>query len=280
MARSLFMILLVLSISGTAWAGPLRFAVALLWEQQGETRALSGWLGLELPIERLAQPRAAPRAIAERPPEPKREGGEAEPAPETAEPAPRAQRAIEPALPLLRVAPGFAREIVREALRLQGDAKARERLDGLSGRARVSAILPELTLRAARSTDQSLRVAPAGVDRYDLTQTGGADLLFEARATWELDRLVFADEELRVEQLRHAREAAAERLVLLVLKHLFAWQRARAALLAPDLDPERAWSLEIDAFEAEAALDVLTDGYFGRRLGERLKVAGHSHKKE
>jgi hypothetical protein len=276
MARSLFIIPLVLSFTGTAWAGPLRFAVALLWEQQGETRALSGWLGLELPLDRLARPRAAPGAVAEPLPDPRREP---EPASETPELAPRAGKTIEPVSPLLRVAPGFAREIVREALRRQGDARARERLDGLSGRARVSAILPELTLRAARSTDQSLRVAPAGVDRYDLTQTGGADLLFEARATWELDRLVFADEELRVEQLRHAREAAAERVVHLVLKHLFAWQRARAALRAADLDPERVWSLEIDAFEAEAALDVLTDGYFGRRVAERAKVAGHSHEK-
>jgi hypothetical protein len=275
MARPLFIISLVLSFTGTAWAGPLRFAAAFLWERQGETRAVSGWLGLELPLDRLAQPRAARSAIAESPPGSKRE---IEPEAEASAPAER--KALAPALPRLRLAPGFAREIVREALRLQGDAKARERLDGLSGRARVSAILPELTLRAARSTDQSLRVAPAGVDRYDLTQTGGADLLFEARATWTLDRLVFADEELRVEQLRHAREAAAERLVLLVLKHLFAWQRARAALLAPDLEPERAWSLETDAFEAEAALDVLTDGYFGRRLADRAKVAGHSHEKE
>jgi hypothetical protein len=74
---------------------------------------------------------------------------------------------------------------------------------------------------------------------YDYTQTGGADLLLEARATWTLDRLVFADEELGIERLTEA-EA-----------------RDRA---------------ELERFEAEAALDVLTGGWFAAEIARRRRV--------
>src|SRR5690606_9595597 len=84
------------------------------------------------------------------------------------------------------------------------------------------------------------------------------------RATWNLDRLVFASEELRVEHLRQQHAEAMDRLVLGVLKHLFVWQRARARLAAGDLDPESELALALDAFEAELALDVLTEGFFSR----------------
>jgi hypothetical protein len=131
--------------------------------------------------------------------------------------------------------------------------------------------LPELVLRAARSTDQTLRLSPTATDAavYDYTQTGGADLLLEARATWTLDRLVFADEELGVERLRldHARSEAqlVDRIVALV----FDWERARQVLATPDAEPEARLKAELDELQAEATLDVLTDGWFSAELARR-----------
>jgi hypothetical protein len=164
---------------------------------------------------------------------------------------------------------------VRAALRVRGALRADDRLDGLAARSRASSALPELTLRAVRSTDQSLRLSPSGTLVNDYTQTGGAGLSLEARATWKLDRLVFADEELRVERLRAQRERSSERVVASVLKLLFTWHRARAHLSDPDLTPEEQLRLEVEQLEAEAALDVLTDGLFSseRRAREAAAVS-------
>lgn len=226
--------------------------------REGRHRELAGLLEARVPLERLGAPPVSSRLAQAAPPESAPPG---DAVPETRSEPPKPQADGPPKLP-----PSFARELVQQALVVQRHAPARERLEGMSTRARVGALLPELTLRAARSNDQSLRLQPEGVDRYELTQTGGADLLLEARATWKLDRLVFADDELRIEQLRVDYAHSAERLALLVLKHLFSWQRARARLSAGDLDLEDSLMLELDVLEAAAALDVLTDGVFSRRL--------------
>lgn len=222
---------------------------------------------LALPLERLARPRVPPLASADS--AGLREGPPGEPltppAPTLVPPRPTPSRP-----PLLE--PGLARRLVRAALRAHGALQAEDRLDGLVSRSRFSSTLPELTLRAVRSTDESLRLSPSGTYVNDYTQTGGAGLLLEARATWKLDRLVFADEELHVERLRAQRERASERLVALVLKHLLGWQRARARLAGPELSPEDQLRLEIEQLEAEAALDVLTDGLFASE--RRAREAG------
>ena len=66
----------------------------------------------------------------------------------------------------------------------------------------------------------------------------------EARATWRLDRLVFAEEEVALERMRQERAEAQARLRAHVLKVLFAWQRALAlvedAARAAGGDPRRS----------------------------------------
>jgi hypothetical protein len=174
-------------------------------------------------------------------------------------------------LPLAHLA--LARGAVRAARRASARDLTRERLDSLSTRSRVSAVLPELVLRAARSTDRSLRLSPTASDIavYDYTQTGGDDLLLEARATWTLDRLVFADEELGIERLRLEHTRSDERLVERVLALVFGWERAGRLLAAVDTEPELRLRAEVDQLEAEATLDVLTDGWFGAELERRSR---------
>lgn len=219
------------------------------------------WLGvvaLVVPLERFAHPRVVrPRALAADP-------SPAEP-PAAPEPAPEPVREVE-----IRLTPELARATVRAALRSAGHGRSRRRLDGLSARAKSSALLPELRLRGARTTDESSRYAPTTSDPYRYTQAGGATLSFEARLTWKLDRLVFADEEIHVERLRGQRAAAAKTLVREVLKLLAVWQRAQVRAGDPGLSPEERLEATLDAVEAEAALDVLTDGWFSGKTEKRV----------
>ena len=122
-------------------------------------------------------------------------------------------------------------------------------------------MLPTLRLRAARTTDESLRLTPTIDDPYRYTQAGGTSLLFEARLDWKLDRLVFADEELGVERLLGDRENAAARLAERVLRLLVAWQRAQLRAADAGLEPEQRALAELEALEAELR---------PRRLDQRL----------
>ena len=234
----------------------------------GERNVL-GMLTLNVPLERFAAQRAKSRTQADPAPEPV----QAEPAPDEA-PAVEDEQEAERPEAVADEEPAFllTHELVRGALArafaLAGHARARLRLDGMAARARASAALPELRVRGARGTDESLRLSPTLDDPYRYTRAGGTNLLFEARATWKLDRLLFADEELGVERLRGERARARTELAERVLKTLFAWQRADLNARDRSARPEKRALSRLLAFEAELTLDVLTAGWFSetRRL--------------
>lgn len=163
--------------------------------------------------------------------------------------------------------PELSRRTLRAALRHGGYGAEARRLSSLATRARSSAALPRLRLSAGRSTDETLKLNPTQDDPYRYTQSGGTDLFFEARATWRLDRLVFAREELAVERLRQARVKARAQLVERVLKNLVAWQRGLLNAVNPKLTPEQRVAGTLSALEAELRLNALTGGWFSRQLG-------------
>ena len=230
----------------------------------------SGFLALNIALERFAAPRAmraAPR-LAEGPP---KKESDAAPAPST--PAPAASPAPAPAPtssppPAPVLSSRLARGSVRHALASAGYLKARSRLAGLASRARSSAVLPELGLRTLRSSGQLLRLTPTSDDPYRYTQAGTSELTLEARLTWHLDRLVFADEEVTLEHLQIERDAAERRLVDQVLEQLSLWQRGRARAADPNADPEQRESADLSAIAAAVELDVLTDGWFSKAIAE------------
>lgn len=168
--------------------------------------------------------------------------------------------------PLARLSPRLARDAVRAALafqRLDQD----ERWSSMAARSRSRAALPELGLRGGTSSDASLRFAPIASDPARVTRSGARDLWLEARLTWRLDRALFSPDEVAIERLRWNGEQARERLARRVLRLLVEWQRAelrRHEPLLSDEQHQRAW---LDALAAAAELDVLTDGWFSRRLG-------------
>jgi len=122
-----------------------------------------------------------------------------------------------------------------------------------------------------RVIDEDQSLAPTAYDPSRVTASGGTSTWLEARATWKLDRWVFARDEIAIEKLRMTRARARRALEHDVLEALARWQRARWASLDPEGIPEHRIAAELEAASAEAALDVLTDGWFGRELARRAR---------
>ena len=174
--------------------------------------------------------------------------------------------APEPAAPLvtfqqLRALTDFARRATVVALSVAGAAADRSRVESLAGRARSAALLPELRLRASRNTDSALRLAPTSDDPYRVTQADGAGTVLEASATFRLDRLLFAREELMVERLRQQAGEARLKLEARVQAALLGLFRARE--LSCTGEPDDHQRLEtVKGLELFAELDNLTAGWF------------------
>jgi hypothetical protein len=173
-----------------------------------------------------------------------------------------------------RLSVSLATAVVVAALKASGHKAAAARLDSMTGRSRWSAVLPELRLRGARGIDRSRRIAPTVTEPERFTEEGAVDTVLEARLSWRLGRLLFADQEIAVERLRSNREAARQRIAERALALLFAWERARFERARFTADPVRSARATLALLEAEIRLDVLTAGAFGRLLrGQPAKVA-------
>jgi hypothetical protein len=240
-------------------------AVSTQVEQSSRGAAVLGMLTLNVPLDRFSARYAKSPAHPEVA-EPQQAGGEGGAAPSSSETASAEAAPESVEVPAFVLTEELAHATLTRALLVAGHRSARHRLDGIASRARASAGLPELRLRAARVTDESLRLSPTLDDPSRYTHVGGTNLLFEARATWQLDRLLFANEELAVERLRgeqaRARAALAER----VLKALFAWQRGELKARAPGADAVQRAEFLLAALEAELILNVLTGGWFSEAV--------------
>lgn len=216
----------------------------------------------------------------------------ASPAPPSAElpPSPRAEGAKPPAgAPLaphptervlrrpgeLPVNPVVARAAVQAALQRARLLDPDVRIDALASRARSSALLPELRVRASRTVDEGQTLSPTEYDPARTTASGGVSLWLEARATWRLDRLLFADEEVALERIRSQRAEDQAKLTERVLALLFTWQRALVREADETASPEEQLAATLKKIEAEVELDIQTAGWFTRWRatrgeGERL----------
>lgn len=168
----------------------------------------------------------------------------------------------------------LARGAVAAALAASRSSEAESRLDDAATRARASGLVPELRVRVAHVLDEDQSLAPTEYDPDRVTASGGTSLWIEGRATFALDRLVFADDEIAIEKLRLDRAKFERALIEDVLETFAKWQRARAVLDSPDAaaDPEAQVGAEIDLAVAEARLDVLTGGWFLRALAGEVAV--------
>lgn len=221
-----------------------------LHTEEGGSRNMGGMLFLELPIDRWLRSSTsvaeASATRAEAPPE-----GSAEP--------------VE--LPVL-----VTTEVAKQAISAaRGRALGRRplsRLDDLASRARRSALLPELRLRVLHELDEEAKVSPTDSDPYRTSEAGGRSLGFEARATWKLDRLVFADEELPITRLSLDTEAALRKVEQEVLAMLLEWQRAKTLEADALRSAEEHRDDVLHVMALELSLDLATDGFFSRWRAE------------
>jgi len=124
------------------------------------------------------------------------------------------------------------------------------------GRARTAALLPLVTLRAARALDWD-----DGGDYTGSPIEVGNNVVFEARLTWRLDRLVFEPAEPRLDGVERDAHRARSALDAEVTRLYFRWRRAMLAATAIPDDASR----RLDAEEAWAELDARTGGWLGER---------------
>lgn len=183
-------------------------------------------------------------------------------------PAPNVAPAVDPTAPIsgriVALRPSTVRALVTAALRHAG-LDHDDALIDLAARARASALAPEVRLRAFRGLDVGARTDTTdALDRT--TATDRAQTALEARLSWRLDRLVFADEEVAIERLREGRREQRTKLTARVVELAIRWQRAERAASDPRLlDGERD-DAALDALEAALALDALTGGAAGPLL--------------
>jgi hypothetical protein len=170
---------------------------------------------------------------------------------------------VEPPKPRsVAVTPAVARRAVAAAWRASGLGVDDARIDSMVARSRASALLPEARLRAMRVLDDTSKV-DAIPDTTGTYLAVGANLWLEARLTWRLDRLLFADDEPTLERVRIERHDARARLAAKVIDALFLWQRATFREETAADGSKEAIEASVQAAEAEATLDVLTGGWFG-----------------
>jgi hypothetical protein len=227
----------------------------------------AAWLTVSLPLDRAAVPRVAERPSVPSPPSSapgsSAPGSSAPPSPSSA-PAP-ATAPARVSFQQLRSLAEFSRRATAVALAVVGTAAERRRLDSLSSRARSSALLPELRLRVLRNSDKALRWIPTTDDPYRITQADGTGLVLEGAATFRLDRLLFAHEELAVERLRLDAGTARLKLEARVVEALLGLFRARELACRDDGDDAERVPHAIRVLELLAELDGLTAGWFSEQ---------------
>lgn len=145
-----------------------------------------------------------------------------------------------------------------------------ERAAGWARRARWAGAVPELTVRVTRALarDENLAIETEAVGRLRIAT--GHDLVVEARASWDLGRLVFDPAELRA--AREGARLAAERLDLESEVTRLYYQRRRLQMdwiLDPPDDPAESARRRLELDELTAALDALTGGWFSREIARR-----------
>lgn len=157
-------------------------------------------------------------------------------------------------------------EVRAAALRAAGlDGRAERRL---ARRARRAGSLPQLSLRASlgAGNDRDLSHSSTGSERLDIGSDRDVDL--ELKATWQLDRLIFDDVELRILQSRQRTFRARVQLLSQVTSVYY--QRRKLQLAPPaasDIDKSALHALALA--ELTGQLDALTAGYFSAACARR-----------
>jgi hypothetical protein len=132
---------------------------------------------------------------------------------------------------------------------------------------RKAALLPGLRVRVGRGTG-GLAIA-RGLDGIERFSTIASDTWrFELEASWQLDRLVFDLNELRLAREAQRVATRREQLMTEIARLYFARRRLQVDAL---LDPSAPQSLALDRTLAVDELTAILDGLTGNRLSGRAE---------
>lgn len=164
-------------------------------------------------------------------------------------------------------------EMVRAAVRKHASVDPK-RARSAGSRAKTAGWLPTIALQLRRSLARDEDLAPRSLEpiKIDL----GDDLVLEARASWNLGRLVFDDAELRA--LRDEARLISERLDLETTVTRLYYERRRVQMelvLAPSQVPSDMFKRQLTIDELSATLDALSGGYFSREISRRRMRKSH-----
>jgi hypothetical protein len=150
-------------------------------------------------------------------------------------------------------------ELVRMAKRAASHIDP-ARIKGLVRRARLAGLSPTLKVGVDRGLKQDLSSSTSS-DAERLAAAVGDDFSIDASLTFDLSRLVFAPEEVRLLSVERWLAGDQRKLVEEAIRLYF--QRRKLLLEhQASADPE----LDLAISELNALLDALTDGGFGRAL--------------
>lgn len=129
-----------------------------------------------------------------------------------------------------------------------------------SRRTRLAGLMPTLTLSINRDLAHDADLSRQSTGKEELAVGTGEDLGFEARAVWQLDRLLFDEAEVRVLQV--AQRQHQERIELLTRVTSIYYQRRKLQIArlrgGKDAGVDQLLAIE----ELTDQLDALTGGYF------------------
>lgn len=204
----------------------------------------------------LGQPTATDQPATEPPDPPEPVEAQAPPA-ETEAPAPTVDPAlIDAAIARLPAGPSL-REVQDAALRRAGvDPRAASRW---LRRSRVAAALPAVSVQVDQRLDRGWTLDREVGQSDALRSDAGTQAVIRAKATWELDRLLFTPDELRAARAALDLAEVRERVLVEVTALYFERERLlieRMLVAAPDLDTAIASALRLR--EVEGLLTGLT----------------------
>lgn len=151
------------------------------------------------------------------------------------------------------------REVIRMALKAARYIDP-ARVELLVRRARLAGLMPSLKVAAERGLKQDLSSSSTS-EAERLAAAVADDLSFEASLTFDLSRLVFAPEEVRLLSVQRWLAGDQRKLIEEVVRLYFKRRKLIAAPAAEEVE-ERALAIA----EIEAVLDALTDGAYGKAL--------------
>ena len=153
-----------------------------------------------------------------------------------------------------------------EALHQAGLAGGDEDVAQLQTRARASALLPDLRVRAL-ATAANARDYVSGTTGDVSTTFYPPSQLVEGSVVFHLDRLVYSGQEPRLERLRLERIEARAHLTQRVIDELSRWSRACADEAESPAGTDSHADAGARRRNAAMALDVWTGGWFSAAVG-------------